>query len=192
MLFGLLRQETKLWSGKILNRRNFGDQEPPCYVEVFQIPVAPPHDCRCVIAGEFSKLLYRQQILVGLHDPRQILDQEICLILSQPRSYVVSSPAFISGRSAVPSRFRLIYFRMYFSVFQIFDNVGSFDLIPSGSFSGVRTWNDSALQKIQGSRFADVGNPIELILAHGLRVQAFQFCDVVPVLPFLPLSYFPS
>ena len=148
MLPGFLRQHTELRGGKILNRGDFGNQESSGNIEVLQISVAPAYDGRCVIAGKFRKLLYCQQVIIGLHDSRQILNQKILLILSKSWSNILAELLLASGRSAVPSGFCLIEFRMYFSVLQIVYNVGGLNLVTSGLLACVRTGNETVLQKV--------------------------------------------
>ena len=70
---------------------------------------------------------------------------------------------------AVPPRRSGVAFGEDLAVFQMGNNVRLFDFVVAGSFARVLVRNLAVFQQIQCRGFADVADPIELILCNDLR-----------------------
>ena len=139
------------------------------FSERLDVPlIAPVVDSGFSVAGDFGDHLGGQYIGIageqlGIIQP-QMLPHDWGNLFLHPDSIIPFVPARRGG----------VAFGEHLAVFQIGNDIFLFDFVAAGFPARVLAGDFSALEQVQGGRFADVANAIQLILRDHIG-------DIVPV-----------
>ncbi len=161
---GLLDDGAEVRRAEKLDQIHLGDAVHIVFLERLQVPsAAPAVDGGFCITGQLYNILRHQNVGV-LGEQLRI---KIVHILPHHGRYLTLH--FHRVAVAVPPGRSGVAFGKDLAVFQIGDDIRLFDFVAAGSFARVLARNLTAFQQVQRRGFADVADPIELILCDDLR-----------------------